>query len=204
MKMTGGFAFTTMTLRCCVTGVKASILLSEEDKDIKVQDCSDGDGYARTTINGKRLKVHRVVVSRLIGRELTKEDIVDHVNRNKLDNRRGNLRLVNHEINRRNSDKRANASTKYLHVSERDRPKPFTVYLRVKGNNGNFGSFTSAEEAAYWADVWVYRLLPDEAELNYPERIAEIEAEARKITNPYHIWQRKTFYNLTHADLFDT
>lgn len=50
------------------------------------------NGYAvRTTRNGKRwrtIKIHRLVISAL------PNTIVDHINRNRLDNRRSNLRIV--------------------------------------------------------------------------------------------------------------
>lgn len=57
------------------------------------------DGYVCShdfSDNFKKIRMHRFVLGALSGQ------IVDHVNRNKLDNRKDNLRLVNHEQNSRN------------------------------------------------------------------------------------------------------
>ena len=61
-------------------------------------------GYARGWVNGKKIYMHQLLMNSF-GKE------VDHINRDKLDNRRCNLRLCLHCENTRNSipkNKRAN------------------------------------------------------------------------------------------------
>ena len=55
-------------------------------------------GYAYSKIDGKCIAAHQFLLGKLSGYE------IDHKNRNKLDNRRVNLRQVVHAVNTRNID----------------------------------------------------------------------------------------------------
>ncbi len=65
-------------------------------------------GYALGMVPGQRNKselVHHVVCIRAFGRKPDrwgKGEVTDHINRNKLDNRRENLRIVQESVNARN------------------------------------------------------------------------------------------------------
>lgn len=85
---------------------KDEILVDDCDKDLLVQ-CKwyptqfRNTKYAQTH-NGVRL--HRTILERKLGRPLEEGELVDHENRNGLDNRRDNLRLSNHSENALNTD----------------------------------------------------------------------------------------------------
>lgn len=62
----------------------------------------DSFGYPCSSIGGKSVRLHRVIHP-----EVPKGMVVDHINRNKLDNRRCNLRVVTQRENCHNSSLRS-------------------------------------------------------------------------------------------------
>jgi hypothetical protein len=99
--------------------MKVQPILSEEDKDLsEFKFRSSNWGYARFTVSrwDKPTKkrgiytfiLHRIVLSRMLGRHLKPSDICDHINRNKLDCRRENLRLVTKRENNKNRTQEIN------------------------------------------------------------------------------------------------
>lgn len=67
-------------------------------------------GYPGTSINGQVMRMHNLIVGLHSSRGL----VVDHVNRNKLDNRLSNLRVCTQAENLRNSDRWENAKYYYF------------------------------------------------------------------------------------------
>lgn len=63
-----------------------------------------GEPYAATTINKKKVYMHRLIMKQPLGL------IVDHINNQTLDNRRENLRIVDHKENMNN---RINSKNKF-------------------------------------------------------------------------------------------
>lgn len=74
-------------------------IFSDEDADLRlVKWTTNQYGYAKRKVRiGGQVKTefaHRVVLKRIVGRELTAKDVCDHKNFVPLDNSRSNLRLV--------------------------------------------------------------------------------------------------------------
>lgn len=88
------------------------LLFSEEDADFRLLKWGiDRHGYARRTINSKllppvRVFAHHLVLERSCGRrpDWSLREVCDHIDRNKLNNRRENLRIVSVTENARNKD----------------------------------------------------------------------------------------------------
>lgn len=104
-----------------------------------------GTGYA---INHTRRggKTKNTMLHRLILGEIPDGLVVDHINRNKLDNRRSNLRLVTHTENCLNQSKRRESASRHKGVARRgDR---WQVVIRIEGKLKWIGSYETEEEAA--------------------------------------------------------
>lgn len=69
----------------------------------------DKDGYLIIKIKGKQYKAHRLVFAYHNGRFPTME--IDHINRNRLDNRIENLREVDRQVNVNNTARKVNPDT---------------------------------------------------------------------------------------------
>jgi len=87
-------------------------IFSNEDHDLMTLLWRyDRGGYARRSRKYKREDgkwdttnsyAHRIVLSRVLGRDLSHGEVCDHANGNRLDNRRENLRLATHAQNAQN------------------------------------------------------------------------------------------------------
>jgi hypothetical protein len=81
----------------------------------------------------------------------------DHINRDRLDNRRANLRVVTSADNSRNTGSRRNSSSKYRGVCLRDGSR-WVAQATFEGHNNYLGSYKIEEEAARVVNAfWVER-----------------------------------------------
>lgn len=119
------------------------------------------DGYAKATINGKSKYMHRFIL------KYTGKMVVDHINRNKLDNRESNLRLVTRYQNGQNQSKRQNSTSKYNGVYIRK--GKYCASITHNRKKVHLGTFKDEKEAAYAYDLYVVTNNMSN-ELNFPNR----------------------------------
>ncbi len=89
------------------------ILIDDEDYDrlSKHSWYIDGRGYASTSINKKIIKLHRFLLE-----ETNPKVQVDHINGNRLDDQKINLRKVSNKTNAENIHKKKGISSRYFGV----------------------------------------------------------------------------------------
>lgn len=131
-------------------------------------------GYAQRTTpkserksSTKHVRLHRDIMTAVLGRELERNEFVDHINRNKLDNRRSNLRLASHSQNMFNVGKRKNSSSQYKGVSRLSANGKWRAGIMVDCVNVAIIVSESEEEAAWMRDQWALQLHGEFAVLNF-------------------------------------
>lgn len=109
------------------------------------QKAKKDDGYAfrRPTVNGKRVLIlmHREIMKPGDGLE------VDHINRNKLDNRKENLRICSTEENLRNRGTQKNNKSGYRGVSWNRNAKKWHAQISIGHRRTHLGYFPDKFEA---------------------------------------------------------
>lgn len=125
---------------------------------------SKKEGLLRRT----KILMHRKVMN------ITDPNIlIDHINGNKLDNRRSNLRIANRSQNAANGNKHKNNTSGYKGASFMNVPsrglKQWVSTITVNRKRICIGYFLTAEEAARAYDKAAKEHFGEYAKLNFPE-----------------------------------
>lgn len=96
----------------------------------------------------KQTYQHRAIMERILNRQLSSNEYVDHKNHNTLDNRRENLRLTVGGQNRANSTTSKNNTSGYKGVTWSKKDNRWKAQIKVNYKNKNLGSYLTAEDAA--------------------------------------------------------
>lgn len=91
--------------------------------------------------------MHRVILSRMLNRELSSKELVDHINGNPLDNRRANLRLVTSAQNNLNRAKNHNSTSPYKGVFQPKGTSKWSFQISKGGKRYCGTGFDTAEQA---------------------------------------------------------
>lgn len=91
--------------------------------------------------------MHRIILARVIGRDLSPVEVCDHINGNGLDNRRCNLRLATHSENMRNRRINKNSASHYKGVTWHKGTRKWRAQIKKDGNKKHIGYFDTMEAA---------------------------------------------------------
>ena len=146
-------------------------MVDDEDFDrVNQYRWSNSHGYANTIIKGKKVKLHRFIMDIVDVPEI----VIDHINRDTLDNRKCNLRKCSKKENCRNRKGLDNSSSIYKGVSLNYNKKwKATIYCDCK--NIYVGIFNTEVEAAIAYNNIAKSIYGEFAFLNsIPEEFKEI------------------------------
>ena len=90
-------------------------------------------------IRGKTILMHKIICN---------SELVDHKDRNGLNNRRDNLRPANRSLNAVNSKIKVGKTSQYRGVLWDVSRKKWAAYMRIGGKVKNLGRFKTEQEAA--------------------------------------------------------
>ena len=105
----------------------------------------DSKGYFRACLLGKQYRTHRLAWLHYYG-ELPK-GMIDHINRDRLDNRVANLRLADATLNARNISGQCNNTSGFRGVTRRSDGKKWVAQITDGYKNHYLGSFSDIEQA---------------------------------------------------------
>ena len=108
--------------------------------------CYDNKYAARFSKGLKRLvRMHRVILERMGFKDFAASD---HINRDRLDNRRCNLRPATAKQNSCNRGKCRSNTSGYIGVNWYKRDTRWRALIRVNGKNNHLGYFDDIKDAA--------------------------------------------------------
>jgi len=152
----------------------SEVLIDEQDTDVA------GPWKWRVTHNGYvyrnswgavqvKIYLHRAIMRVT---HASREVEVDHINHDKLDNRRENLRLCTRSLN--NAARLGNRKRKYsdyrgVTYAKSKKTKPWKAQIGYRGKNVNIGRYKTEEEAAKSYDKEARRLFGEFARPNFPD-----------------------------------
>ena len=120
----------------------------------------NGRGYLQITVQSRLYRAHRLAWLYVYGS--WPEDQIDHINRNRSDNRISNLREVSHKQNHQNKSKPSNNTSGHPGVCWNKRKSKWVAQITHNQKQIYLGCFNTVEEAIaarkaaeklYWADT---------------------------------------------------
>jgi hypothetical protein len=136
-------------------------------------------GYAYSTIGGKNVLMHRLIMNAPPGK------VVDHINGNRQDNRRCNLRVCTQAENMRNTRKSCGTS-RFKGVSWNRKYRKWVVSIHRDGKDIWLGNFDDEIKAAQAYDKAARELFGPFARLNFPD-FGNIVRLSGRITARCHV-----------------
>ena len=126
-------------------------------------------GYAvrGITLRGKKVKelLHREIIKRMFG-SIPRDLFTDHINGNRLDNQRNNLRLANRSQNQANVHVVKNKYG-FKGISMSETRKRWKATIKFNQKTLHLGYFSTSKEAALAYDIKAKELFGEFARLNF-------------------------------------
>lgn len=147
----------------------------------------------------RKMYMHRMVLN------TPDEYLTDHINGNRLDNTRSNLRICSQHENTYNSSSHKKTSSNYKGVHWFKAYNRWQAYINFNGNRTNIGYFDSEEEAARAYDAEAFEKFGRFAKLNFPNddpTVHSPKAYSRSMSSQYRGVQWSKQKQRWHAQIW--
>lgn len=145
----------------CFSGCDWDLVSAQEKW---TEDEKEGLFYTSYAGSKKTISLHSLIIG-----EIHDDYVIDHINGNRLDNRRENLRVVTKRSNAANSKSRSGSTSKYKGVSLDSSRNKWISSIQLNGKTNHIGRFESEEDAAKAYDLRAWTEYGEFARLNFPE-----------------------------------
>lgn len=125
----------------CYTPSHELLFFTDDTRVLDYNWGKQANGYSSTIIEGQQISIHRFIS------RPKQNELVDHINRNKKDNRVHNLRNTNKSMNAFNSGIRKNNKSGHTGVWFRKDTKRWAAEIKKDNKKISLGCFGSYEEA---------------------------------------------------------
>lgn len=127
-------------------------------------------GHIACQQDGKTDRIHRVIMN--INDPMV---FIDHIDGNKYNNTRENLRISNASLNSQNKKKRLGTSSKYMGVRYHKIERNWQAQITVNCVRKHLGSFSNEEDAARARDTYILKNIPNSHfKLNFEPKKVEL------------------------------
>ena len=159
-------------MEICVQGL--TVIIDDEDykwvSEIK-EKLSIRQYHRNRYVFISKLALHKLIFA--ISGGITKKGyVIDHINRNSLDNRRINLRLISNYDNIRLNKIKRRGTSKYVGVSRIKETEKWKAQYSSGATNIYIGVFDSEIEAAKAHDGFAVLNIRNPLRLNFPDEVA--------------------------------
>ena len=145
------------------------------DIDLAEKNWYSQNGYViRKDKQRNYVYMHQVILERILGRSLNDYEETDHINSNRSDNRRDNLRLLNHSENCFNimkperNEPSGKSTSKFKGVNFDASHGKYRARITIRGVTINIGYFDDEKDAAIAYDRKAISYFKKIAKLNFP------------------------------------
>ena len=139
-------------------------IVSEEDyEELSKYKWCKSNNYVQGNIDNKTWRLHRYIMIKLLGNDITSKIPIDHIDNNRLNNTRDNLRIVTHSENSRNRVKKENTTSKYIGVCFNTTSNKWQSQIKINHKKLN-ALYENVHHAAHQYNLWCQQY-----ELNMPK-----------------------------------
>jgi len=124
---------------------------------------SNKSKYPSLSINKKTISLHKYVICTLMGIEVPQKHVVDHINGDRYDARRENLRVVNYSQNNQNRTISTKTISGYRGVSRKNSNSKWQTYFGSK----LLGFTETVEEGARLYDKYIIKFVHQDNPTNF-------------------------------------